>query len=179
MVSVLTPLFILVFIAILTMAQLKAPKMESESLSLANEVVEAVMSRVSMLHCTVLFFTDATTSSTTFFNVINHLRASRGVGVFEAASNGHDKNKTLFRLMSEARRLRQISLCVTVAVVSDDSAFLAAFAEWSLKGRLLQWSTRLLAVTRLPLSDLHHLHEFFSINNAMLLIMENNFGKLK
>ncbi|KAG7162376.1 putative olfactory ionotropic receptor IR4-like 9 [Homarus americanus] len=37
--------------------------------------------------------------------------------------------------------LRQVSWCVTVVVVSDDPAFLAAFAEWSLKGRLLVWST--------------------------------------
>ncbi|KAG7162374.1 Glutamate receptor ionotropic, kainate 2-like 8, partial [Homarus americanus] len=70
--------------------------------------------------------------------------------------------------------LRQVSWSVTVVVVSDDPAFLAALAKWTLKGRLLVWSTRLLAVTRLPLPELQHLHKTFSMTNAMLLILENN-----
>ncbi|XP_069190872.1 uncharacterized protein [Procambarus clarkii] len=72
--------------------------------------------------------------------------------------------------------LRQVSWCVTVVVVSDDLTFLATFAQWSLKGRLLVWSTRLLVVTRLPL---HHLQQVLSNNytflmmNAMLLVLNN------
>ncbi|XP_071527774.1 uncharacterized protein [Panulirus ornatus] len=68
-------------------------------------------------------------------------------------------------------QLSQLSWCVTVVVVSDDPAFLAAFAQWSLKGQLLGWSTRLLAVTRLPLRRLQDLHGTFSMTNSMMLIV--------
>ncbi|XP_071540856.1 uncharacterized protein [Panulirus ornatus] len=69
-------------------------------------------------------------------------------------------------------QLRQVSGCVTLVVVSDDPAFLAASAEWSLKGRLLTWSNKLLAVTRRPLQDLPHLYTSFSMMNAMLITVD-------
>ncbi|KAG7153933.1 Glutamate receptor-like 67, partial [Homarus americanus] len=75
--------------------------------------------------------------------------------------------------------LRQVSWCVTVVVVSDDPAFLAAFAEWSLKGRLLVWPTRLLVVTRLPLPELHYLHKLLSTTNSMLLVVQDTSGKFR
>ncbi|XP_069939228.1 uncharacterized protein [Cherax quadricarinatus] len=68
-------------------------------------------------------------------------------------------------------KLRQSSSYTTIIVISDDPAFLSAFVERSLKGRLLVWSTRLLAVTRLPLSQLQLLYTAFSKMNAMLLII--------
>nr|XP_045612753.1 glutamate receptor-like [Procambarus clarkii] len=73
--------------------------------------------------------------------------------------------------------VRQASWCVTVVVVSDDLAFLAAFAHWSLKGRLLVWSTRLLVVTRLHLHHLQGLlssHWTFSMMNAMVLVLDES-----
>ncbi|KAG7162386.1 Glutamate receptor U1-like 8, partial [Homarus americanus] len=60
-----------------------------------------------------------------------------------------------------------------MVVVSDDPVFLAAFAEWSIQGRLLVWSTRLLVVTRLPLPELHHLHKLLSMTNSMLLVVDD------
>ncbi|KAG7162429.1 Glutamate receptor ionotropic, kainate 4-like 5, partial [Homarus americanus] len=71
------------------------------------------------------------------------------------------------------RLLLHVSWCVTVVVVSDDPAFLAAFAEWSLKGRLLVWSTRLLAVTRLTLPELRLLKNSLSMMNAMMVIVDD------
>ncbi|XP_045604507.2 probable glutamate receptor, partial [Procambarus clarkii] len=66
----------------------------------------------------------------------------------------------------------QVSRCATLVVVSDDLVFLSTFAQWSLKGRLLVWSTRLLVVTRLPLHHLQVLHGLLSITNSMLLIFQ-------
>ncbi|KAG7162425.1 putative olfactory ionotropic receptor IR4-like 12 [Homarus americanus] len=151
---------------------------DPELLSLASGAVDAVLSRVSRQNCSVLLLTDGTTSSTTVLRVgHSDLVAPWGVGVFEVAVDGQDANVTQAQLswvVDKARRLRQVSWCVTMVVVSDDPAFLAAFAEWSLKGRLLVWSTRLLAVTRLSLPELHHLHKLLSMTNSMLLIVENN-----
>ncbi|KAG7159497.1 Glutamate receptor ionotropic, delta-2-like 11 [Homarus americanus] len=104
------------------------------------------------------------------------LGAPWGVTVFQVAAEGKSPNMTealLSRLVAQARRVRQVSWCVTVVVVSDDSAFLAASAEWIFKGRLLVWTNRLLAVTRRPLSHLRHLHTSFSMMNAMLLLLDD------
>ncbi|KAG7162371.1 Glutamate receptor 2-like 7, partial [Homarus americanus] len=124
---------------------------------------------------------------------LRQLVAPWGMGVFEVAVDGQDANVTqaqLSRVVDEARRvghshittearLRQVSWCVTVVVVSDDPAFLAAFAEWSLKGRLLVWSTRLLVVTRLPLQELQLLHKVMSGRNTMLLIVGDTSVSLR
>ncbi|XP_069188814.1 probable glutamate receptor [Procambarus clarkii] len=120
---------------------------------------------------------------TTFFlkyvnipgQVKDQLLAPWGVSVWEVAAGGEDANVTLAQLshvVHKARRVRQVSWCVTVVVVSDDLAFLAAFAQWSLKGRLLVWSTRLLVVTRLPLPELQDLHRLLSSRNAMVVLVD-------
>ncbi|KAG7177467.1 putative variant ionotropic glutamate receptor-like 21 [Homarus americanus] len=109
---------------------------------------------------------------------LHPLVAPWGVGLFEVAVDGQDANVTqaqLSRVVDEARRLRQVSWCVTVVVMSDDPAFLAAFAEWSLKGRLLVWSTRLLVVTVLPAQKLRALiasYWTFSMMNTMIINKE-------
>ncbi|KAK3885058.1 hypothetical protein Pcinc_010712 [Petrolisthes cinctipes] len=75
-----------------------------------------------------------------------------------------------------------MSWCVVVVVVSDDQTFLATFAEWSLKGRLLVWSTRLLVVTRLPREDLVIILSSlrtFSMTNAMMLNAEQSSHSLR
>ena len=59
-----------------------------------------------------------------------------------------------------------------VVVVSDDQAFLAAFAHLSLRRHALRWSTRILLLTRLPLSHLGDLHGLLSTRNAMLLLVQ-------
>ncbi|XP_071526999.1 probable glutamate receptor [Panulirus ornatus] len=110
------------------------------------------------------------------FQVVGLARVPWGVVVFQVAEDGQEANVTqaqFSRVVSQARRLRQLSWCVTVVVVSDDPAFLAAFAHWSLKGRLLVWSTRLLVLTRLPLQQLQKLHRTVSMMNAMLLIIKD------
>ena len=61
-----------------------------------------------------------------------------------------------------------------VVVVSDDQAFLAAFAHLSLRRHALKWSTRILVITQLPLSLLTGLHGLLSYRNAMLLLVYLN-----
>ncbi|XP_069160497.1 uncharacterized protein [Procambarus clarkii] len=78
--------------------------------------------------------------------------------------------------------VRQVSWCVTVVVVSDDLAFLAAFAQWSLKDRLLVWSTRLLVVTSLPTPTMRELlfsYWTFSMMNAMMINVEGKILPLR
>nr|XP_053641792.1 glutamate receptor-like [Cherax quadricarinatus] len=100
-----------------------------------------------------------------------------GVALFEVTVDSRDANLTQTEIslaVTKAHRLRQVSGCVTVVVVSDDITFLTDFAECSLKGRLLVWSTRLLAVTRLPLLQLQQLmrsHWTFSMMNAVFLVL--------
>lgn len=63
-----------------------------------------------------------------------------------------------------------------MVVVSDDPTFLTIFAERSLKGRLLAWSTRLLVVTRSSRKELVGLlssHWTFSMTNSMILNVDN------
>ncbi|XP_071532997.1 glutamate receptor-like [Panulirus ornatus] len=70
-------------------------------------------------------------------------------------------------------RLRKLSWCVTVVVVSDDPAFLATVAKRSFRHPLLAWPTRLLGVTRLPLMALHDLHRTFAQRNAMMITVDS------
>ncbi|KAK3887007.1 hypothetical protein Pcinc_008889 [Petrolisthes cinctipes] len=93
----------------------------------------------------------------------------------QVADFGQDANLTqinISRLVSHARQLRQASSCVMVVVMSDDLNFLNTFAESSLKGRLLVWSTRVLVVSRLYREDLGELfstHWAFSMTNSMMI----------
>ncbi|XP_069950742.1 uncharacterized protein [Cherax quadricarinatus] len=146
-----------------------------ETLRVAGAGVAAVSSRVSRSSCSVILLTDGTTSPDTVFTELEGLGGSWGMTVFEVVADIHSPNLTeaqLSLMVAQALKVRQTSWCVTVMVVSDDSTFLAASAKWALKGRLLLWSTRFLAITRLPLSDLRHLYTSFSMMNAMLLILD-------
>ncbi|XP_071540571.1 glutamate receptor ionotropic, delta-2-like isoform X2 [Panulirus ornatus] len=140
---------------------------------MAGGAVEAVLARERPPHCSVILLTDGTTSATTVFTELGRMRIPLGLAVFEVAEKAKNPNMTqLSWMVDEALRLRQVSGCVTLVVVSDDPAFLAASAEWSLKGRLLTWSNKLLAVTRRPLQDLPHLYTSFSMINSMLIIVD-------
>ncbi|XP_071545449.1 glutamate receptor ionotropic, kainate 4-like [Panulirus ornatus] len=153
-----------------------------ETLAASEKAIDSILLRVSQSHCSVILLLDGSTSASTVFQVTSTVRATWGVGILEVAARGQDANMTqaqLSRVVSDARRLRQLSWCVTVVVVSDDPVFLAAFAQWSLKGRLLVWSTRLLALTRLSLSELRDLHKTFSMMNAMYLILDDKTGSIK
>ncbi|KAK3884240.1 hypothetical protein Pcinc_011516 [Petrolisthes cinctipes] len=76
---------------------------------------------------------------------------------------------------SAVSQVRKMSRCSVVVVVSESRTFLATLANWSLKGRLLVWATRLLVVTRLTLPHLHSLlssHWTFSMMNTIFLNLE-------
>ncbi|XP_071524468.1 probable glutamate receptor [Panulirus ornatus] len=107
---------------------------------------------------------------------MEQVRAPWGTGVFQITVDGQrEPNLTqthISRVVGQARQLRQLSWRVTVVVVSDDPAFLAAFADLSFRRGLLVWPTRLLVVTRLLLPKLRDLQETLSMTNAMLLIVD-------
>ncbi|XP_071540568.1 LOW QUALITY PROTEIN: probable glutamate receptor [Panulirus ornatus] len=176
MASVATVLLILTVAVLPSAAQLpRRPYGGRQTLGVAGGAVEAVLARERPPHCSVILLTDGTTSATTVFTVTERLRIPLGLAVFEVVGESKRPNMThdqLSRMVGEVRQLRQISGCVTLVVVSDDPAFLAASAEWSLKGRLLTWSNKLLAVTRRPLQDLPHLYTSFSMTNSMLIIVD-------
>ncbi|MPC18187.1 hypothetical protein E2C01_011063 [Portunus trituberculatus] len=85
-------------------------------------------------------------------------------------------NNGLSKLIPLARQVRLLSWCSMVVVVSLDPDFLVAFAEWSLKGRLLVWTTKLVVVTRLNIPQLQILlpaHWTFSMMNTVFLNIED------
>ncbi|XP_042228813.1 uncharacterized protein LOC121870907 isoform X2 [Homarus americanus] len=176
--EIASAIFILMFIYHETARALPLPARENGELLNLYQSAGVVLGAVAQSTCCVILLNDVKESHSSE-SIFDQLVAPWGVGLLEVAVDGQDANVTqaqLSRVVDEARRLRQVSWCVTVVVVSDDPAFLAAFAEWSLKGRLLVWSTRLLAVTRLPLPELQHVltsHWTYSMMNAMVLILED------
>ncbi|KAG7162324.1 putative olfactory ionotropic receptor IR4-like 4, partial [Homarus americanus] len=153
------------------------PSADPDLLTRASGAVDAVLTTKSESLCFVVILTDERISPVTVFSMGNE--ALSGAALFEVAVDGQDANVTqaqLSRVIDEARRLRQVSWCVTVVVVSDDPAFLAAFAELSLKGRLLVWPTKLLIVTPVSHSKLQNLHKILSMTNSMLLFLESDSG---
>ncbi|KAG7162451.1 Glutamate receptor ionotropic, kainate 4-like 6 [Homarus americanus] len=151
-----------------------------DTLTSAREAVKAVLAPETYSTCSVFLFHDGTISSSSAFMMLRQLRASGGVGMFQVPVHNQELNVSLVQLnraVADARQLLQVSWCVTVVVVSDDPVFLTAFAEWSLKGRLLVWSTRLLVVTLLPLPELQHLHKTFSMTNSMLLVVDDTISR--
>ncbi|XP_042231333.1 ionotropic receptor 93a-like isoform X2 [Homarus americanus] len=145
--------------------------------------VGAVLEAVSQPTCSLILLT---TSPSTIFKEESVVRGSPwGVGVFEVVVDGQDANETLVllsHLLHQARQVRMGSRCVRVVVVSHDPVFLDTFAEWSLKGRLLVWATKLLVVTSLPLPQLHALlssHWTFSMMNTILLNLDDTPPNLR
>ncbi|XP_071526957.1 ionotropic receptor 21a-like [Panulirus ornatus] len=138
--------------------------------------VSAVLEATSQPFCSFVLLTDGTTSASTILKV--RYSPVWGMTVEAMIFDGQDANVTLAmlsHLVSQARQVRLRSPCATVVVVSHDPAFLADFAESSLKGRLLVWATRLLVVTRLTLPQLHALlpaHWTFSMMNTIFLNLE-------
>ncbi|XP_069982155.1 probable glutamate receptor [Penaeus vannamei] len=96
-----------------------------------------------------------------------------GVGLFQATSNGSDIDSHLSRIIEEAKKLRELSWCVSVVVVSDDPVALLTFSERSLESQFIVWSTRLLVVTHLRPGELSRLHESLSKMNAMVMTLRH------
>ncbi|XP_071526994.1 LOW QUALITY PROTEIN: probable glutamate receptor [Panulirus ornatus] len=173
--------FLLVVPLIQTMADAPLPNIDKETLSVAGNAAVAVLSTVSQPQCSVVLFTDGNTSAVTIRESVV-VRNPWGSSVLEVTVNGQDAHvlgRQLFPVVGDALRVRQLSWCMTVVVVSDDPAFLAAFMESSLKNLLLVWSTKLLVVTRLSLPQLQHLHTSFSMTNTVLLVVDDNHGHLE
>ena len=61
---------------------------------------------------------------------------------------------------------------VVVVVVSDDPAFLAAFAQEARAGRLFVWATRLIVVTDSAPHPLHSIHQTLAFTNSLLLLVK-------
>ncbi|KAK4309438.1 hypothetical protein Pmani_018935 [Petrolisthes manimaculis] len=117
---------------------------------------------------------DEYVSKASEFNYVEHLRGVWSTTVFEWVENVQDANKTLLQVSSfvaQARQVQQVSRSVIVVLVSSDPVFLSTFAEISLKGRLLVWSTRLLVLTRLPLHKLNQIRNTLAITNSMLILL--------
>ncbi|KAG7162440.1 putative variant ionotropic glutamate receptor-like 8 [Homarus americanus] len=69
-----------------------------------------------------------------------------------------------------------------VVVASNDPTFLTAYAQKSLKGRLLVWETRQLLVTSYTSRELRAAltsHWTFSMTNTMLMNVEYGFHMLR
>ncbi|XP_071526970.1 LOW QUALITY PROTEIN: ionotropic receptor 21a-like [Panulirus ornatus] len=130
--------------------------------------------------------------------VSNERASPWGTSMFIMMTDILEANETLAvlpRLIGQARQpkvyktnkigyvqVRLRSWCVSVVVVSYDPAFLTAFAESSLKGRLLVWATRLLVITSLTLPQLHALlpaYWTFSMMNTIFLNLENRSSILR
>ncbi|XP_047473672.1 ionotropic receptor 21a-like isoform X2 [Penaeus chinensis] len=147
------------------------------SMTSIGEAVTAVLRESGQLDCSLFLLVDGTTMQ--YINVYADLSSLLSpMAIFEvlpgSADNSSDESE-LADAVAEVRQLRKLSSCVTLLVLSDDPAFLASFAESSLRGRLLVWATRLLVVTRLPLHELRRLLSSswtFSMMNAMILNQE-------
>nr|XP_027221743.1 glutamate receptor 3.4-like [Penaeus vannamei] len=144
---------------------------EEKMLPVLHEVVGTVLDA----QCSIFIVTNGNTTATTISKFLRRSPSPRGVGVFEVPgsdySPGTTGGKELQEVIQTARKLREASWCVNVVVPSDDPAFLASFAESSLRGRLLVWATRLLVVTRLPLQELRQLYQALSLTNSALLVL--------
>ncbi|XP_053655872.1 ionotropic receptor 93a-like [Cherax quadricarinatus] len=105
-----------------------------------------------------------------------------GVTVFQAPAGDLHDNATinlLSHLLLRAQRVRVLSWCVRMVVVSQDPVFLATFAEISLKKRLLVWDTKLLVLTCLSLTQLHTLissYWTFTMMNTVFLNVESRLN---
>nr|XP_053636405.1 probable glutamate receptor [Cherax quadricarinatus] len=149
---------------------------------LVTQVVEAVLTSTQHGSYSVIFITDGTTSPSTIFMIINRLQFPGGAGLFETINNCSDFNtmdKDLSLLVDNVKLLRKLSSYTTIVVISDEATFLAAFVKWSVKGRLMVWSTRLLILTHSRLMELQDLHTTLSNLNSMLVIINNDTTNIR
>ncbi|XP_042242542.1 glutamate receptor ionotropic, kainate 1-like [Homarus americanus] len=155
-------------------AQLPRPHDSRDTLTVSATVMEAVLSTEKDPRCSFLLLTDGVTSPNTFRMLKKQLQTPCLFGFFEATED----NKDVDQVIEAAKRLRRNSWHVTVVVVSDDPTFLTSITSKTVRNSLLVAETRLLAVTRLPLSKLWDLQESFALRNAMLILMDETSGSL-
>ncbi|XP_069982142.1 uncharacterized protein [Penaeus vannamei] len=144
----------------------------------ALQAINAVLIPETRDFCSLLLFRDPLTASDISLD-LKLLSEQWSVREFEVETDSENTTLDISWLIAEARKVRNSSYCTRVVVLSDDPAFLASFAESSLRGRLLVWATRLLVVTRLPLQELRRLLASswtFSMMNAMALRIEDAFS---
>ncbi|XP_068201561.1 ionotropic receptor 21a-like [Palaemon carinicauda] len=135
-------------------------------------------------HCSIIVITDDSHYFSLDTSLKNISLQDHLLGIFrlrnynytnETDDNESDLQLQLEDVVSMARTLRQSSKCFTAVVLSEDSNFLETFAEGSLGGRLLVWTSRLLVITRLSFSRLRFLMSHywtFSMMNAIVLNLE-------
>ncbi|XP_071518319.1 uncharacterized protein [Panulirus ornatus] len=142
--------------------------------------VDAVLAPVTNLRCSVIYVLDGSLWGSNLPESLIRLRTTEAIRIIQLAVDGKNVTHTqLSQVISDSRRLRQESWCLTVVMVSDDPSFLTVFSEAFFKGRVLAWPTRVLVVTRLPYQDLRDLHKTYSMTNAMMLIVKDRPGDIR
>ncbi|KAK8384650.1 hypothetical protein O3P69_014312 [Scylla paramamosain] len=140
----------------------------------ALAAVQGVWASQRQYQCPALLLSDNPSQvALTFVKEAEEKLSPRGIAVFLAAPQHTQGNGTLVYLKGTIDKVRQMGgawHCLLVVVVSDDPAFLSDFAQRSLRRHALRWSTRILVLTRLPLTHLGDLHGLLSNRNAMLLL---------
>nr|XP_053655864.1 uncharacterized protein LOC128704756 [Cherax quadricarinatus] len=161
-------------------ARLLSRSVTVDLVSVAGGAVGSVLEVVVETTCSLILLTDGTTSPSSIFEETRKWSGCPwGVSVFQAAAGDLHDNVTitlLSHLLYQARRVRVLSWCVRMVVVSQDPVFLATFAEISLKKRLLVWDTKLLVLTRLSLTQLHTLissYWTFTMMNTVFLNVDD------
>ncbi|XP_037782030.1 uncharacterized protein LOC119578533 [Penaeus monodon] len=151
-----------------------APSGEEKVLPVLSKVADAVLDT----QCSIFVVTNGNATAASINKFLRQNTTPWGAGVFEVPGSDYSPKtmagKELHQVIQVARKVRESSSCVNVVVLSDDPAFLASFAESSLRGRLLVWATRLLVVTRLPLQELRRLDQALSLTNSALLVLSQD-----
>ncbi|XP_063875872.1 uncharacterized protein LOC135108640 isoform X2 [Scylla paramamosain] len=142
----------------------------------AQALFEETMKERRSRRCSSFFVLDEGSTVNVNKMLESEYQGSDGTAIFKVVGGRvSDTNLTdalHSRAMSQVHRLRLLSWCVTVVVMSNDPSFLAAFAEASDNERLLLWETRLLVITSLDMPLLRRLLQdywSFSMMNAMFL----------
>ncbi|XP_063889388.1 uncharacterized protein LOC135116112 [Scylla paramamosain] len=158
------------------------PVLERGDESWIKEALEVVLAEASVSHCSLTFMMDKTSSY--FYEAVRFRMPATKTGgdvVLDVADDGStDVNLTMTQVVAQARKMRLMSWCTLVVVFSDNPTFLSVFAEMADKGRLMVWETRLLVITRLPLSNLQDLLQnywTFSMMNTMFLKLNTSSGE--
>ncbi|XP_063875821.1 uncharacterized protein LOC135108590 [Scylla paramamosain] len=151
--------------------------LKEDTLWTAKEILHLLLAESPFDSCSVILITDGATDPL-FVQQVYGL-VSHGGTLFEVEDARGDTNLTrlfIYQAVAKARWLRLLASYVTVVVVSDNFAFLAAFAEASDNSRLMVWETRLLVVTRLDMTRIQTMLQdywIFSMMNTMFLQLKN------
>ncbi|XP_042233728.1 uncharacterized protein LOC121873915 [Homarus americanus] len=140
------------------------------------QAASVVLEPTSKPRNSIILLTDDRNSHFSDSGDLCQLVAPWGVAVFEVAVDGQDANVTqaqLSRVVDKARRLRQVSWCVTVvgAMTQPSSPPSLSGPQGPPPG---VWSTRLLVVTRRPLPEAVRPNglPLTSMMNTMLVILK-------